>query len=93
MELHRPSSLLAVGLSDFSLQVIDVVARNVVRIFEGHDDQLTDMTFSPDARWIVSSALDATLKVWDVPSGAFFSNRFVKIEIGIVQIILENNVI
>jgi WD40 repeat protein len=44
------------------------------------------MTFSPDARWIVSSALDATLKVWDVPSGAFFSNRFVKIEIGIVQI-------
>lgn len=69
MELHRPSSLLAVALSDFSLQIIDIVAKKVIRIFEGHDDQLTDVAFSQDARWLISSALDATLKVWDVPSG------------------------
>jgi U3 small nucleolar RNA-associated protein 21 len=50
MELHRQSSLLAVGLSDFTLQVIDIVARKVVRMFYGHDGQLTDLTFSPDAR-------------------------------------------
>lgn len=69
MELHRPSSLLAVGLSDFSVEVVDIVGRKVVRKFEGHDEQLTDLAFSPDARWIVSASLDSTLKVWDVPTG------------------------
>ncbi len=46
MDLHRPSSLLAVGLSDFSIRIIDIVARNVVRVFDGHDGQLTDIAFS-----------------------------------------------
>lgn len=69
MELHRSSSLLAVGLSDFSIEVVDVVGKKVVRKFDGHEEQLTDVVFSPDARWIVSASLDSTLKVWDVPSG------------------------
>lgn len=38
--------MLAVGMSDFSIEVVDVVARNVVRVFEGHDAQLTDIAFS-----------------------------------------------
>lgn len=69
MELHRPSSLIAVVLSDFTIEVIDIVGRKVVRKFEGHDEQLTDVAFSPDGRWIVSASLDSTLKCFDVPSG------------------------
>jgi U3 small nucleolar RNA-associated protein 21 len=69
MELHRPSSLLAVALSDFSVDVVDIVGRKVVRKFDGHDQQLTDIAFSPDARWIVTASLDSVLKVWDMPTG------------------------
>jgi U3 small nucleolar RNA-associated protein 21 len=49
--------------------VIDIVTRKVVRQLDGHDEQLTDMAFSQDGRWIITSALDSSLKVWDVPSG------------------------
>ena len=69
MEMHRDSSLLAVSLSDFSLQVVDAVSRNVVRVFTGHNHQITDMCFSADSRWIVTASLDGTAKVWDVPAG------------------------
>ena len=69
MEMHRDSSLVAVSLSDFSLQVLDAVSRNVVRVFPGHSHQITDMCFSADSRWLVTASLDGTAKVWDVPAG------------------------
>ena len=69
MEMHRDSSLVAVALSDFSLQVLDAVSRNVVRVFVGHDHPITDMCFSADSRWLVTASLDGTAKVWDVPAG------------------------
>ena len=69
MEMHRDSSLVAVSLSDFSLQVVDAVSRNVVRVFAGHSHQITDMCFSADSRWLVTASLDGTAKVWDVPAG------------------------
>lgn len=42
--------------------------RNVVRKFQGHTAQLTDATFSPDSRWLVTSSMDCTIRTWDVPA-------------------------
>lgn len=60
--------MLAVALEDFSIVIIDIDTRNIVRKFIGHTAQLTDATFSPDSRWLVTSAMDCTVCLWDVPS-------------------------
>lgn len=65
---HRESAMLAVSLEDFSIVVVDIETRNVVRKFMGHTAQLTDAAFSPDSRWLVTSAMDCTIRLWDVPS-------------------------
>jgi len=69
MRLHRESGLIAAAMEDFSVKIIDVDTRLVVREFPGHDAAITDMTFSRDSRWLVTSSLDCTARVWDLPTG------------------------
>ncbi|RLN38104.1 hypothetical protein BBJ28_00017445 [Nothophytophthora sp. Chile5] len=69
MELHRDSNLLCVACDDQVLRLFDVTTRKLVRRFAGHAHRVTDMTFSADARWLFSSAADASLRVWDIPTG------------------------
>jgi U3 small nucleolar RNA-associated protein 21 len=42
--------------------------RRIVRKFEGHTGRLTDASFSPDCRWLVSASMDRTIRTWDIPS-------------------------
>uniref|UniRef100_A0A3Q3B8B9 WD repeat domain 36 n=1 Tax=Kryptolebias marmoratus TaxID=37003 RepID=A0A3Q3B8B9_KRYMA len=69
MRLHRDSGMTAVALDDFTLVVVDIETRRVVRKFAGHHGNITDMTFSPDGRWLVTVAMDCTIRTWDLPSG------------------------
>lgn len=69
MIYHKGSDLIACCLDDLSIVVIDVVTQKIVRVFYGHTNRITAMDFSPDGRWIVSVALDGTLRTWDIPSG------------------------
>ncbi|XP_072048834.1 WD repeat-containing protein 36-like [Amphiura filiformis] len=69
MLLHRESSMLAVNTDDFTVHVVDVELRRVVRRFSGHQNKITDLTFSQDARWLVSSSMDCTVRTWDMPTG------------------------
>ncbi|XP_004530020.1 WD repeat-containing protein 36 [Ceratitis capitata] len=68
LRLHRESAMLAVALVNFSIHIVDVDTRVVVRKFEGHIAKITDMTFSPDSRWLLTASMDSTIKVWDIPS-------------------------
>uniref|UniRef100_A0A3Q0S2I3 WD repeat domain 36 n=1 Tax=Amphilophus citrinellus TaxID=61819 RepID=A0A3Q0S2I3_AMPCI len=70
MKLHRESGMLALALDDFTLAVVDIETRRVVRRFAGHHGNINDMTFSPDGRWLVTVAMDCTLRTWDLPSGS-----------------------
>ncbi|XP_022624237.1 WD repeat-containing protein 36 [Seriola dumerili] len=69
MILHRDSGMLALALDDFTLLVVDIETRRVVRKFAGHHGNINDMTFSPDGRWLVTVAMDCTIRTWDLPSG------------------------
>ncbi|ETO59647.1 hypothetical protein, variant 2 [Phytophthora nicotianae P1976] len=69
MELHRDSNLLCVACDDQVLRLYDVTTHQLVRRFAGHSHRVTDMTFSSDARWLFSSSADASLRVWDIPTG------------------------
>lgn len=69
MILHRDSGMLALALDDFTLLVVDIETRRVVRKFAGHHGNINGMTFSPDGRWLVTVAMDCTIRTWDLPSG------------------------
>lgn len=69
MTFHKSSELAAMALDDLSIVIIDTNTQKVVRILYGHSNRITSLDFSPDGRWIVSTALDATLRTWDIPTG------------------------
>ncbi|XP_068326063.1 U3 small nucleolar RNA-associated protein 21 homolog [Pyrus communis] len=63
---NRLNGLLAVVADDLIIRLYDVVASRMVRKFEGHMDRITDMCFSEDGKWLLSSSMDGSLRVWDV---------------------------
>ncbi|KAJ3041212.1 hypothetical protein HDV00_009750 [Rhizophlyctis rosea] len=67
--LHRESGLLAVSADDLCIRIMDVDTKKIVREFWGHRNRITDMSFSPDGRWLISSSMDATIRTWDLPTG------------------------
>ena len=69
VRLNRDSGLMAVAMEDFTIRVIDIDTRVVVRQFPGHDGFITDMAMSGDSRWLVTVSMDGTGRVWDLPSG------------------------
>ncbi|ERL92025.1 WD repeat-containing protein 36 isoform X1 [Dendroctonus ponderosae] len=66
---HSENAMLAVGLDDFTISVVDIDTQRVVRKFAGHTGQLTDATFSPDSRWLITSSMDCSIRTWNIPSG------------------------
>lgn len=67
--MHGESSLIAVILDNYTVDLLDIEAKRIVRRMAGHTGQITDAAFSPDARWIITSSIDLTIRVWDIPTG------------------------
>ncbi|XP_064385749.1 WD repeat-containing protein 36-like isoform X4 [Halichondria panicea] len=66
----EPSScMLAVAADNFTVSIVDTGGRKVVRRFRGHTNRITDMSFSPDGRWLVTSSMDCSVRTWDLPTG------------------------
>ncbi|KAJ4838625.1 hypothetical protein Tsubulata_044113 [Turnera subulata] len=63
---HRVNGLLATVADDLIIRIYDVLALRMVRKFEGHIDRVTDLCFSEDGKWLLSSSMDGTLRIWDV---------------------------
>ncbi|KOC59513.1 WD repeat-containing protein 36 [Habropoda laboriosa] len=68
LRYHNESSLIAVALEDFTVVLVDLDTKNIVRRFEGHESRLTDASFSPDSRWLITASMDCTIRTWDIPS-------------------------
>ncbi|KAJ7294300.1 hypothetical protein O6H91_Y267700 [Diphasiastrum complanatum] len=66
MAYHSGNGLLATAADDMSLRLYDVVALRLVRLFQGHTDRITDICFSEDGKWLLSAAMDRSVRVWDV---------------------------
>ncbi|KAG6741133.1 hypothetical protein POTOM_056621 [Populus tomentosa] len=63
---HRLNGLLATVADDLVIRLFDAIALRMVRNFEGHTDRITDLCFSEDGKWLLSSSMDGTLRIWDV---------------------------
>ncbi|MCO5584789.1 hypothetical protein L7F22_038721 [Adiantum nelumboides] len=68
LTFNRGSGLLATVSDDLALRVYDILTAKLVRMFEGHNDRVTDMCFSEDGKWLLSSSMDGTIRIWDVVS-------------------------
>nr|XP_039266834.1 WD repeat-containing protein 36-like [Styela clava] len=68
LNLQGGNSMIAVALDDFSIHVYDLDTRKLVRHYPGCQGAITDMTWSTDGRWLLSSAMDCTIKTWELPS-------------------------
>ncbi|KAM3728305.1 ATP-binding cassette sub-family F member [Dirofilaria immitis] len=59
--------LLAVGVENGSIGVIDTLCRKVVRIVNGaHRSSFTALGFSPNDKWLISADDEGFIKVWDL---------------------------
>ncbi|CAI9103007.1 OLC1v1001416C1 [Oldenlandia corymbosa var. corymbosa] len=63
---HRANGLLATVADDLVIRLYDVIANRMVRKFQGHTDRITDMCFSEDGKWLLTSSMDGSLRIWDV---------------------------
>ncbi|KAL0035116.1 hypothetical protein WJX79_001452 [Trebouxia sp. C0005] len=68
MAHHPATSLVALAADDLVLRMYDVEAVRMVRRFKGHKDRVTGVVISQDARWLLSSSMDGTVRVWDIPA-------------------------
>ena len=70
MQGFRDASFFAVAGQDRVIRMYDINTHRLSRRFAGgHSREITDMAFTPDGRRLLSSALDCTLRVWDLPTG------------------------
>eukprot|EP00741_Cyanophora_paradoxa_P021293 tig00021348_g20553.t1 len=69
MALGPEGTLLAVACEDLVIRVYDMVSCRVARRFTGHTNLITDLCYSDDGRWLISSSTDSTIRTWDLPAG------------------------
>jgi U3 small nucleolar RNA-associated protein 21 len=67
LTFHPNTCLVAVACDDLSIRICDIESGSIVRRFKGHVDRITDMQFSQDCRWLLTSSMDSTFRIWDVP--------------------------
>lgn len=68
MAFSQESDLLAVMDDNLTLHVLDAVTHTTVRRFTQHTAPLTDMVFSADAKWLVTSSSDCCVRIFDLAS-------------------------
>lgn len=73
MTVHRDSGLIALAFTDHTIKIydFDTMTFKCIRTFTEHIhiNDITALVFMPDSRWLLSTSLDKTMRVWDVPSG------------------------
>ena len=65
--------MAAVAVADYRVHVVDIDTRRVVRVFSEHSGRITDLAWTADGRWLLTSCMDGAVRTWDMPSGRLLS--------------------
>lgn len=74
IELSNYSALFLLVFEDFTIELWDMYKRQRSRHFRGHTKAITETRFTPNNKFIVSSSMDQTLKIWDILSGQLIND-------------------
>lgn len=75
--------------TDFSVRVRPAGEAAEPQVLVGHSAPVTDLAYTPDGRWLVSSSLDATALIWDVTSGTPLATLELPDSVFAVEVIRE----
>lgn len=65
--INLDGNLLAAAYDDNTIHLWDVSTRQEVMSLFGHTGSITDLRFTPDGKFLISSSLDGTIRLWGVP--------------------------
>ena len=57
--------LATAGSYDKIVKIWDMIAGRCIASFQAHDDDITAISYSPNGRYLATSSLDKTIKVWN----------------------------
>jgi WD40 repeat protein len=63
---HPSSRWLAVGRSDWTIQLLRPDSSEPARLLHGHQGRVISLAFSDDGDWLFSSAWDGTTRTWNL---------------------------
>ena len=67
---HKDSNLIAVGVWDYRVYVIDIENRSIIHTLVKHTGCISTVFFSSDDTKIISAASDGTANLWSVADGS-----------------------
>ena len=57
---------IATGSRDKKIRVFEVKSGRTVLILAGHDNWITDLLFQPNGKFLISTADDKSIRIWDL---------------------------
>lgn len=69
LALHPDNDMLAIGIWDGTVYLWDAITNQAVMILTGHSDVVSDVEWSLDGSFLVSTSVDGSIKFWDTESG------------------------
>ncbi|MBL8098201.1 MAG: hypothetical protein JNK81_03420, partial [Anaerolineales bacterium] len=70
MDITADNRYLATAWQDSkTITIWDLTTGEAVQTFEGHNEFIFQIAFSPDGKYLLSGSLDTTARLWDVATG------------------------
>ncbi|MBL3654678.1 caspase family protein [Fulvivirga sediminis] len=66
---NKNGNQLAVGSNDRVIRIVDPNTKQVTKKLKGHQAAVTNLSFSDDNEYLISSSEDGMIKIWDTESG------------------------
>ncbi|KAK0393362.1 hypothetical protein QR680_000172 [Steinernema hermaphroditum] len=67
---NRIGSLIAVGVTDGKIYIVDYITRGCVRFWVAHVQPIMNLCWSRDGHVLATTAADGTVGIWEVLTGA-----------------------